>query len=78
MTDPETTAAQAYVRLLSATRAVLDDSGRPVPALPLLTAPMAEADRALDALGMAGNEAAFFRLVGRRLRPVPSEEGRAD
>ncbi|MEU5160959.1 hypothetical protein AB0G74_15310 [Streptomyces sp. NPDC020875] len=69
MTDPERAAAQAYVRLLSATRAVLDDE-RPAAALPLLTAPMAEADLALAALGMAGNEAAFFRLVGR-LRPVP-------
>ncbi|MFJ8229855.1 hypothetical protein ACIQ9E_07830 [Streptomyces sp. NPDC094448] len=74
MTDQETMAAQAYVRLLGATRAVLDGSGRPPAALPLLTAPMAEADEALDALGMAGNEAAFFSLVGRVL-PFPSEGG---
>ncbi|MFH8618941.1 hypothetical protein ACH4E8_28290 [Streptomyces sp. NPDC017979] len=73
MTDLELAAAQAYVRLLSATRAVLDDGQRPVPALPLLTAPMAEADEALDALGMAGNEAAFFSLV-TRLQPVPYDE----
>ncbi|MEU9608943.1 hypothetical protein [Streptomyces sp. NPDC048057] len=73
MTDLELAAAQAYVRLLSATRAVLDDGQRPVTALPLLTAPMTEADEALDALGMAGNEAAFFSLV-TRLQPVPYDE----
>ncbi|MFF0448798.1 hypothetical protein ACFYT4_20705 [Streptomyces sp. NPDC004609] len=75
MTDLELAAAQAYVRLLSATRAVLDDDRRPLLTPPLLTAPIAEADRALDALGMAGNEAGFFRLVAR-LQPVVSEEHR--
>ncbi|MFI6284069.1 hypothetical protein ACIBCM_04790 [Streptomyces sp. NPDC051018] len=75
MTDLELAAAQAYVRLLSATRAVLDDSRRPLTAPPLLTAPIAEADQALDALGMAGNEAEFFRLVAR-LQPVVTEDRR--
>ncbi|MEU5976215.1 hypothetical protein [Streptomyces sp. NPDC047315] len=73
MTDLELAAAQAYVRLLSATRAVLDDGERPATALALLTAPMTEADEALDALGMAGNEAAFFSLV-TRLQPVPYDD----
>jgi hypothetical protein len=74
MNDLELAAARAYVRLLGATRAVLDDDRRPPPALPLLTAPMAEADEALDALGMAGNEAEFFRLVAR-LRPMAAADG---
>ncbi|MGV9315411.1 hypothetical protein ACWDR0_24990 [Streptomyces sp. NPDC003691] len=73
MTDPETTAAQAYVRLLGATRAAIDGPGRSPTALPLLTAPMAEADEALDALGMAGNEAAFFALVGQLLPGPPRD-----
>ncbi|MGW4028722.1 hypothetical protein ACWEFL_05260 [Streptomyces sp. NPDC004838] len=75
MNDPELAAAQAYVRLLSATRAVLADTRRPLSALPLLTAPIAEADEALDVLGMAGNEAEFFRLVAR-LQPVVCEDYR--
>ncbi|MFI1018431.1 hypothetical protein [Streptomyces sp. NPDC020965] len=65
MTERERAAAQAYVRLLRTTRAVLGDTGTPLPALPLLAAPIAEADAALAALGMAGNEEAFFRLVAR-------------
>ncbi|MFI1395692.1 hypothetical protein [Streptomyces sp. NPDC020681] len=73
MTDQELAAAQAYVRLLQTTRAVLADGRQPL--LPLLTVPITEADKALDALGMAGNEEAFFRLVSR-LQPVLGEEQR--
>lgn len=65
MTDPELAAAQAYVRLLQTTRAVLADPQQSPLALPLLAVPIAEADRALSAIGLAGNEADFFRLVGR-------------
>ncbi|MFD7615029.1 hypothetical protein [Streptomyces sp. NPDC059828] len=72
MTSRERAAAQAYLRLLSAVRAALTDP--PVPPVPpgpcgaappplALTAPMAEADRALAAAGFAGNEAALFDLV---------------
>ncbi len=75
MTDPELAAAQAYVRLLRTTRAVLSDTEQPVLPMPLLTVPIAEADEALDALGMAGNEAEFFRLVAR-LQPVLYEDQR--
>ncbi|MFI2367917.1 hypothetical protein [Streptomyces sp. NPDC018833] len=63
MNDPELAAAQAYVRLLQTTRAVLSDPQRAPAALPLLSAPMAEADEALSTVGLAGNEAGFFRLV---------------
>lgn len=75
MTDNELAAAQAYVRLLQTTRAVLADTAAPALSLPLLTAPIAEADEALHALGMAGNEADFFRLVSR-LQPTLREDRR--
>jgi hypothetical protein len=65
MTDPELAAAQAYVRLLQTTRAVLADPQQRAQAVPLLTTPIAEADEALRAVGLAGNEADFFRLVAR-------------
>ncbi|MFF3322627.1 hypothetical protein [Streptomyces sp. NPDC002889] len=63
MNDPELTAAQAYVRLLQTTRAVLSDPQRAPLALSLLAGPIAEADEALRASGLAGNEVHFFRLV---------------
>ncbi|MEU5404146.1 hypothetical protein ABZ348_33230 [Streptomyces sp. NPDC005963] len=63
MTHRELAAAQAYLRLLQTTRAVLDGPSHPPMALPFLAGPIAEADEALGELGMAGNEAAFFRLV---------------
>jgi hypothetical protein len=63
MNDPELAAAQAYVRLMQTTRAVLADPGRAPRAAELLAAPIAEADEALRASGLAGNEARFFRLV---------------
>ncbi|MFK4226627.1 hypothetical protein ACQEVG_33560 [Streptomyces sp. CA-135486] len=73
MTDPELAAAQAYVRLLQTTRAVLDDPEHPPLPLPLLAAPIAEADEALRAAGLAGNEADFFDLVSR-LQPALRED----
>ncbi|MFC9424465.1 hypothetical protein [Streptomyces sp. NPDC056987] len=59
----ERTAARAYLRLLAAVRAVLDDPARASLAVPLLAAPMAEADEALMAAGLAGNERSFLDLV---------------
>ncbi|TQK50661.1 hypothetical protein FBY35_1001 [Streptomyces sp. SLBN-118] len=75
MTESELAAAQAYVRLLQTIRAVLSETEQPLLTLPLLTAPIAEADEALDALGMAGNEAEFFHLV-TRLQPALREDRR--
>ncbi|MFF2527103.1 hypothetical protein [Streptomyces liangshanensis] len=62
-TPGDRTAAQAYLRLLAAVRAVLDDPSRAPLAVPLLAAPIAEADEALDAAGLAGNEREFLDLV---------------
>ncbi|ATW47142.1 hypothetical protein [Streptomyces peucetius] len=76
MTDPETTAAQAYVRLLQTARAVLADPQQAPLAVPLLEVPMAEADDALRAVGLAGNEADFFRLIAT-LHPADREERKA-
>ncbi|MFC4607348.1 hypothetical protein ACFO9E_05910 [Streptomyces maoxianensis] len=75
MTDPELAAAQAYVRLLETTRAVLADARQAPLALPLLTVPIAEADEALRAVGLAGNEATFFRLVARLRTVLPEDRG---
>jgi hypothetical protein len=71
--DPELAAAQAYVRLLQTTRAVLADPQQSPLALPLLAVPIAEADEALNALGLAGNEADFFRLISK-VRPTPHRD----
>jgi len=63
LTDHERTAVQAYLRLLQTVRATLDappGAGRP-PVVP--PAALAEAERALAAAGLAGNEEAFFRLL---------------
>ncbi|NGO08689.1 hypothetical protein G5C60_13980 [Streptomyces sp. HC44] len=64
LTDHERTAVQAYLRLLHTVRAALDDppgtGPRPVVVPP---AALAEAERALAAAGLAGNEEAFFRLL---------------
>ncbi|MFJ2649990.1 hypothetical protein ACIO1C_25115 [Streptomyces sp. NPDC087420] len=75
-TSGECTAAQAYLRLLAAVRAVLDDPLRASLAAPLLAGPIAEADEALDAAGLAGNEREFLDLValqavGRHVPPPP-------
>ncbi|WP_329454727.1 hypothetical protein [Streptomyces sp. NBC_01497] len=64
----ERTAARAYLRLLAAVRAVLGE--RPEASLPeagpLLALPLKEADAALGAVGLAGNESAFLRLIARQ------------
>ncbi|MEU5703988.1 hypothetical protein [Streptomyces aurantiacus] len=63
LTDHERTAVQAYLRLLQTVRAALDGpsgSGRP-PLVP--PGALAEAEHALAAAGLAGNEEAFFRLL---------------
>ncbi|MGW7368997.1 hypothetical protein ACWGI8_37625 [Streptomyces sp. NPDC054841] len=63
MTSRERAAAQAYVRLLGAVRAALAEPSGAAPPPLALTAPMAEADRALADAGFAGNEAELFGLV---------------
>ncbi|MEU6402374.1 hypothetical protein [Streptomyces sp. NPDC046985] len=63
LTDRERSAVQAYLRLLHTVRAAFDG---PPGAGPPRVAPavLAEADQALTGAGLAGNEQAFFRLVG--------------
>ncbi|MGW2560393.1 hypothetical protein ACWCXB_14325 [Streptomyces sp. NPDC001514] len=63
MTYRERAAAQAYLRLLGAVRASLAAPPGSAPPPVVLTAPMAEADQALAAAGLAGNEAELFDLV---------------
>ncbi|MEV1048188.1 hypothetical protein [Streptomyces sp. NPDC049916] len=63
MDKDELAAAQAYVRLLEATRAVLADPDAAPVFLPLLTSPMREADQALRSAGLSGNEDKLFALV---------------
>ncbi|WP_221357491.1 hypothetical protein [Streptomyces beigongshangae] len=64
LTDHERSAVQAYLRLLQTVRAALDappgPGGRP-PVVP--PSALAEAERALAAAGLEGNEEAFFRLL---------------
>jgi hypothetical protein len=62
-TDRERTAVQAYLRLLHTVRAAFDGppGGRP-PVVP--PSVFAEAEQALADAGLAGNEEAFFRLLG--------------
>ncbi|MDX3854257.1 hypothetical protein [Streptomyces sp. AK02-01A] len=75
----ERAAARAYLRLLAAARAVLDDPRRPSPAAPLLAAPLAEADEALMAAALAGNEQEFLRLVAvQALGSAPADRSAAD
>ncbi|MGW6746097.1 hypothetical protein ACWGDX_36070 [Streptomyces sp. NPDC055025] len=75
-TSSGSTAAQAYLRLMAAVRAVLDDPLQASLAAPLLAAPLAEADAALTSAGLAGNERDFLRLVATQaLGPAP---GRAE
>ncbi|MFH9609625.1 hypothetical protein [Streptomyces sp. NPDC017448] len=68
MDQVERAAAQAYVRLLEATRAALADPDDAPVHLPLLTSPVREADHALRNAGLTGNEDRLFALV-RELRP---------
>jgi hypothetical protein len=66
-TDRERRAAQAYLRLLNAVRAAFAeaDPGSPAPPPAVPPSVLAEADRALCEAGLAGNEEAFLRQVGR-------------
>ncbi|MBD0418247.1 hypothetical protein H0H10_03530 [Streptomyces sp. TRM S81-3] len=67
LTDRERAAVQAYLRLLHTVRAGFDaasgppgDARRP-PVVP--PSVLAEAEQALRAAGLAGNEEEFFRLL---------------
>ncbi|MEU9283399.1 hypothetical protein AB0D57_01400 [Streptomyces sp. NPDC048275] len=63
LTDHERAAVQAYLRLLHTVRATFDgtpDGPRP-PVVP--PSALAEAEQALAAAGLAGNEEEFFRLL---------------
>ncbi|GGY54861.1 hypothetical protein [Streptomyces omiyaensis] len=72
ITATERAAAQAYLRLLESTQAVLTDPSLAPYAGVMLTNPMAEADEALRAAGLAGNEDRLLRLVSTlRAAPVP-------
>ncbi|WP_329612085.1 hypothetical protein OG244_01065 [Streptomyces brevispora] len=75
MRNDELAAAQAYVRLLEATRAALSDPDDAPLYIPLLAAPIEEADGALRQAGLSGNESRFFGLV-RTLHPGMSGSGR--
>ncbi|MFM9693015.1 hypothetical protein [Streptomyces europaeiscabiei] len=63
LTDRERAAVQAYLRLLGTVRAALDGPGesRRPPVVP--HAALAEAEQALAAAGLMGNEEEFFRLL---------------
>ncbi|MCQ4201127.1 hypothetical protein ACFW5W_03660 [Streptomyces sp. NPDC058783] len=66
LTDHERTAVQAYLRLLHTVRAGVDTGADPdAPKRPPVVPPsvLAEAEQALEAAGLAGNEEAFFRLL---------------
>ncbi|XKK62081.1 hypothetical protein HFP71_04805 [Streptomyces sp. ARC32] len=66
LTDHERTAVQAYLRLLHTVRAGLDSGAGPgVPVRPPVVPPsvLVEAEQALEAAGLTGNEEAFFRLL---------------
>ncbi|WP_405689697.1 hypothetical protein [Streptomyces sp. NBC_01185] len=75
MHQAEIAAAQAYIRLLAATRAALADPDDTPLYMPLLASPIEEADEALRSAGLAGNEARFFALV-RQLQPSLTGSGR--
>ncbi|MFF4501480.1 hypothetical protein [Streptomyces sp. NPDC001401] len=66
LTDRERTAVQAYLRLLHTVRAAFADvPGPPEACRPAVVPPavLAEAEQALAAAGLAGNEEEFFRLL---------------
>jgi hypothetical protein len=66
LTDHERAAVQAYLRLLHTVRAGFDaapgPAGAPRPAV-VPPSVLAEAEQALRAAGLAGNEESFFRLL---------------
>ncbi|MER5898389.1 hypothetical protein [Streptomyces sp. NPDC001876] len=68
MRNDEIAAAQAYVRLLAATRAALADPTDAPLYMSLLASPIEEADEALRSAGLSGNEDRLFALV-RALQP---------
>ncbi|MGW0121196.1 hypothetical protein [Streptomyces sp. NPDC003327] len=72
-TATERAAAQAYLRLLESTQAVLTDPSLAPYAAAMLANPMAEADEALRAAGLSGNEDRLLRLVSS-LRASPASE----
>ncbi|WP_407563085.1 hypothetical protein [Streptomyces sp. 184] len=59
----EVTAAQAYRRLVRSAQAALAEPGGHGLAAAVLAGPLADADRALAAAGLAGNESRFFAVV---------------
>ncbi|MCL6671000.1 hypothetical protein [Streptomyces panaciradicis] len=63
LTDRERTAVQAYLRLLHTVRAAFD--APPGEVRPPVVPPsvLAEAEQALAAAGLTGNEEEFFRLL---------------
>ncbi|MFF4470571.1 hypothetical protein ACFYZ3_13525 [Streptomyces sp. NPDC001599] len=66
LTDRERTAVQAYLRLLHTVRAGFDTATGPgaSPRPPVVPpSVLAEAEQALRAAGLTGNEEAFFRLL---------------
>jgi len=66
LTDRERTAVQAYLRLLHTVRAGFDTGAGPggSPRPPVVPpSVLAEAEQALRAAGLTGNEEAFFRLL---------------
>ncbi|MEV3933203.1 hypothetical protein [Streptomyces sp. NPDC053728] len=75
MHQAEIAAAQAYIRLLAATRAALADADDAPLYMPLLASPIEEADQALRSAGLAGNEDRLFALV-RQLQPNLTGSGR--
>ncbi|MFH8576441.1 hypothetical protein OHB11_34935 [Streptomyces zaomyceticus] len=78
ITASERAAAQAYLRLLESTQAVLTDPQLAPYAGAMLTNPMAEADEALRAAGLSGNEDRLLRLVSSlRASPATTVRGRA-
>ncbi|MFG3151878.1 hypothetical protein ACGF7W_07500 [Streptomyces sp. NPDC048219] len=68
LTDRERAAVQAYLRLLHTVRAGFDTAAGP-PVVP--PSVLAEAEQALEAAGLTGNEDAFFRLLGSWCPPNP-------
>ncbi|MGW3731230.1 hypothetical protein [Streptomyces sp. NPDC000851] len=66
LTDRERMAVQAYLRLLHTVRAAFDTAvGPPDARMPPVVPPavLAEAEQALAAAGLTGNEEDFFRLL---------------
>lgn len=62
-TDEHAAAAQAYLRLLFTTQAALGADEEMRLAAELLAGPLADADHALAAAGLAGNEAQLFTVT---------------